>query len=75
MIDNLHLNMEKLVSENLVNASLNLENKKLGDAGARILADMETLSQVTTLELGDNEIGDLLAYIRSLNAPPAGGKR
>ncbi len=38
-------------------------------------AAMPSFQRPNDTGLGDNEIGDLLAYIRSLNAPPAGGKR
>ena len=53
------MDMEQLVKNCLVNEqTLNLENKNVGDAGAKTLAGMEILSKLTTLELGDNGIGD-----------------
>jgi mono/diheme cytochrome c family protein len=38
-------------------------------------AAMPSFQRPDDTGLGDNEIGDLLAYIRSLNAPRAGGQR
>jgi mono/diheme cytochrome c family protein len=38
-------------------------------------AAMPSFQRPGATGLGDNEVGDLLAYIRSLNAPPAGGKQ
>lgn len=54
-----NLDIDALVNQNLENGTvLNLENKKIGDAGLCKLAKMEILKNVTRLELGENEISD-----------------
>ena len=59
MNDETIVDVEKLVRDNLdENGSLDLENKKLYDDGAVRLSNLEGLSQVTKLILGDNEISD-----------------
>ena len=59
MTDEEVVDIEKLFRDNLdVNGSLDLENRKLCDAGAIQLSNLEGLSQATNLILGDNEISD-----------------
>ena len=51
--------IEEQVKQNLVNGdTLDLEKANIGNDGAKELAQMEILAQVTRLELGDNQIGD-----------------
>ena len=52
------MEIEQLVSKNLQDGVLNLENLKIGAEGAKKLAFIETMTEVTNLELGDNEIGN-----------------
>ena len=62
MNESVSLNIEKLVSDKLekgvVGSSLCLENRKLGDEGISKLANLEILSEVVCLELGENNISD-----------------
>ena len=58
----LPLDIEKLVSDKIdkgvAGSSLCLENRKLGDDGVLKLSNLEILSEVICLELGENNISD-----------------
>jgi hypothetical protein len=60
MTEGLSIDIEKLVSVNLekgvAGSSLCLENRKLGDEGVTKLANMEILSEIICLDLGENDI-------------------
>ena len=56
------IDIEKLVLDKIdkgvVGSSLCLENRKLGDDGVFKLSNLEILSEVICLELGENDISD-----------------
>ena len=56
------IDIEKLVLDKIdkgvVGSSLCLENRKLGDDGVFKLSNLEILSEVICLELGENNISD-----------------
>ena len=56
------LDIEKLVFDKIdkgvAGSSLCLENRKLGDDGVLKLSNLEILSEVICLELGENNISD-----------------
>ena len=62
MNEKIQIDIEKLVSKNLVKgvvgSSLSLENRKLGDENISKLSNMEELSEVISIDLGENNISD-----------------
>ena len=62
MTESVSLDIEKLVSNKIekgvVGSSLCLENRKLGDEGISKLSNLEILSEIICLELGENNIID-----------------
>ena len=58
MTESVPIDIEKLVTDKIekgvVGSSLCLENRKLGDEGISKLANLEILSEVVCLELGEN---------------------
>ena len=62
MNNDVPLDIEKLVSNKIdkgvAGSSLCLENRKLGDNGVLQLSNLEILSEVICLELGENNISN-----------------
>ena len=62
MTKNVSIDIEKLVSDKIekgvIGSTLCLENRKLGDEGVSKLSNLDILSEVICLELGENEISD-----------------
>ena len=62
MAEDLSIDIEKLVADKIekgvVGSTLILENRKLGDESVSQLSNLEVLSEVITLDLGENNISD-----------------
>ena len=62
MAEHTPINVKKLVSDKIekgvVGSSLILENRKLGDDHVAELSNLEVLSEVISLDLGENNISD-----------------
>ena len=60
MSEDTPINVEKLVSDKIekgvIGSSLILENRKLGDDNIAKLSNLEVLSEVISLDLGENNI-------------------
>ena len=63
MAEDSPIDIEKLVSDKIekgvAGSSLILENRKLGDDNVLQLSNLEVLSEVISLDLGENNISDI----------------
>ena len=62
MTENIPIDLEQLILKNIekgvIGSSLSLENRKLGDENVSKLSNLEILSEVISLDLGENNISD-----------------
>ena len=67
MTENIPIDLEQLILKNIekgvIGSSLSLENRKLGDENVSKLSNLEILSEVISLDLGENNISDKLSLI------------